>query len=632
MSPGSGDGGAALDPGSAWVKRMRVLPQGPAPWPDLARGRLRTPRAALPEGGLGLAALLGEVGRPAALALVAPDEGAVPALAEAAQRGAPGARVVVLPAAVAAALDAAGEGEPPDGTREAVLDLGHTAVRLWPLEWRRWAGRAYPRLLGPGHGVPLGGERLDEELAALGRLEGGEAPSPSAAGFAELKELCGASRGPFARALCDGRVVELAARDAGEALRAWLEGLTSALLTLVEAAREARVERVLAAGGLLELAPVAELVRRAFPAGPGPRLVLAPRPGFAACRGAARALDRPAVPLAAGELGVPVREGPRVVLRPLVPAGAALPGRSFGPIGLQPLSGAAGPVAVHLLDPEGQEGWVARLPAAGRLEISWRWSWELGWSCRHAGGEVRAEPLAASEAAALRSAVQLDWAAHGRALPLDLLLVFRATRGAPAAAALTAAAAERVLQAAQEAAPGARLRALAVGDHPQGHLAPAWVTRCAPWSQDLAQVLGFVRERLAEAVEGIDPAEAFECALREANGLDWAPGSNRVLVLLGDAPPHLPEEPPYCPVDWRAEVAALRERGVRLVPVHLSAAGVPPALRERTLAFLGGLGPVVTARAKAVEEAAAVVSAAAAAREPDEAARALLARVQVEVA
>lgn len=632
--------GLALDPGLAWVKRVRLQGGRWAVWPDAERGRLRTPRAAL---GADLGAALGEVweraGRPTALSLVAGDEETVEPLRALADRATPGARVVVLPAALAASLEL----PPQDRSgRDAVLDLGHAAVRLQALEWRGWEGRVYPRPVGPPASVPLGGGRLDEELAAVCLAEGGGRPSPQAAGFAELKELLDAARGPFVRPLLQGGLVELPAREAGEVLRGWLEGLASALLTLVEAAREREVGRVLAVGGLVELGPVRELLERAF-AG-GPRLLLADRPGFAACRGVARALLEPPAPAATRALGVPLRRGARVELGPLVPAGAALSQASFGPLLVRPVTqGAQGApesdtppdplLRVHLLDPAPDgPAWVARVPRGGEpLPLGWRWSWEQGWECLFPGGAAPAEPAPPAEAAALRRALALEWAARGRELPLDLLVLFRATRAAPAGGALAAAAAERVLLAAAQASPGARLRALAVGDHPQGHIVPAWVTRLSPaWSADPAPVLGFVRELLAEPADGIDPQEAFECALREAAGLDWRPEANRLVLVLADAPPHTPEEPPYCPVDWRAEAARLRTQGVHLLPAHLVAGGVSPSLRQAALTFLQGLGSVVTVRAGALDDLEAAVRAAAVVRAPDAEARALLAGVGLE--
>jgi hypothetical protein len=319
-----------------------------------------------------------------------------------------------------------------------------------------------------------------------------------------------------------------------------------------------------------------------------------------------------------------------------VPAGAPLEGPGFGPLELRAAPAAPGEepgreLVVHLLDAAGGPAWVARLPRRERLSVTWRWSWEAGWTCLHGEGEVRAAAAAPEEAAALREALTLDWAARGHELPLDLLVVFRATRAAPAGLALAAAAAERALQAAHAVAPGARLRALAVGDHPQGHLSPAFLTRLSPaWVEDPAAASAWVRELLADPTDGIDPAEAFECALREAGRLDWRPGANHVVLVLADAPPHAPQEPPYCPVDWRAEASGLRAAGVRLLAAHVIAGGVPPAVRQRTLAFLEGLGPVVAVRTGALEELEAAVRAAAVVRAPDAAARALLERVAVE--
>ncbi|MBX3472723.1 MAG: hypothetical protein KF878_38210, partial [Planctomycetes bacterium] len=166
------------------------------------------------------------------------------------------------------------------------------------------------------------------------------------------------------------------------------------------------------------------------------------------------------------------------------------------------------------------------------------------------------------------------------------------------------------------------------------HLRPAFVTLAQPgWTDRPAEVAGWCAERLRQPVDGIDAAEAFECALREAAGLDWRPDATRLLVVLADAPAHTPDAPPYCPVDWRVEARRLTEQGVRLVPVHVAVGGAPPALRRQALAFLEGLGQVLTLRApEPGADLLEVVAGAARARRLDAAARRVLEAVAFEEA
>ena len=69
-----------------------------------------------------------------------------------------------------------------------------------------------------------------------------------------------------------------------------------------------------------------------------------------------------------------------------------------------------------------------------------------------------------------------------------------------------------------------------------------------------------------QATFGGDEPEAYEVMLRLVRrDLAWAPGSQRVLVVIGDAFPHEASEPCNTDnIDWKEETGLLRD----LVSVH----------------------------------------------------------------
>lgn len=75
---------------------------------------------------------------------------------------------------------------------------------------------------------------------------------------------------------------------------------------------------------------------------------------------------------------------------------------------------------------------------------------------------------------------------------------------------------------------------------------------------DVLQLQTFVSG--VEGTGGGDPEECYEYVLRLVRRLNWAPGSQRVLVMIGDSVPH---EPGYelntDYLDWRVEANALSE-------------------------------------------------------------------------
>ena len=66
---------------------------------------------------------------------------------------------------------------------------------------------------------------------------------------------------------------------------------------------------------------------------------------------------------------------------------------------------------------------------------------------------------------------------------------------------------------------------------------------------------------------GGDFPECYELVLREAQTkLSWTPGSQRSLVMIGDATPHEPSYPlNRQKIDWRKECTELKNINVRCI-------------------------------------------------------------------
>ena len=69
-----------------------------------------------------------------------------------------------------------------------------------------------------------------------------------------------------------------------------------------------------------------------------------------------------------------------------------------------------------------------------------------------------------------------------------------------------------------------------------------------------------------EGTGGGDFEECYELIMRMARQVKWTPGSQRALVMIGDACPHTPDsltEMGKEPIDWKVEAAALKYEMVR---------------------------------------------------------------------
>lgn len=113
------------------------------------------------------------------------------------------------------------------------------------------------------------------------------------------------------------------------------------------------------------------------------------------------------------------------------------------------------------------------------------------------------------------------------------------------------------------ALPNARIGVVAFGDYDD-----PYVTKVLPLTGDFQQVRAFIGA--VEKTDGGDAPEAVEAALREANQLDWRLGSTRVIVLVGDAPPHGVDDP-MLQFDYQEETHALAQQGIRIYATQCGA-------------------------------------------------------------
>ncbi|MDQ2714140.1 MAG: VWA domain-containing protein [Chloroflexota bacterium] len=95
--------------------------------------------------------------------------------------------------------------------------------------------------------------------------------------------------------------------------------------------------------------------------------------------------------------------------------------------------------------------------------------------------------------------------------------------------------------------------------------ASTYVTRHLDLTQDTVSITDFVEH--TPPTGGGDAPECYELVLHEAQELAWRPDAKRVLVMIGDAMPHEPEDNPQH-LNWHTEVAALAARGINIYAVQ----------------------------------------------------------------
>ncbi|XP_071118668.1 uncharacterized protein [Haliotis cracherodii] len=122
-----------------------------------------------------------------------------------------------------------------------------------------------------------------------------------------------------------------------------------------------------------------------------------------------------------------------------------------------------------------------------------------------------------------------------------------------------------MIQRLQADIPAIRIAVFAHGDYCDKH---NYVTKWIDFSTDVKELCDFVNN--VSSTGGGDSDECYELVLRQVGEeLSWTPGSNRALVMIGDANPHEPDYPDNkLKIDWREEIQTLNKMGVKIYGVE----------------------------------------------------------------
>jgi hypothetical protein len=114
---------------------------------------------------------------------------------------------------------------------------------------------------------------------------------------------------------------------------------------------------------------------------------------------------------------------------------------------------------------------------------------------------------------------------------------------------------QEMIQRLQADIPSIRIAVIAHGDYCDKEM--FYVTKHIDFSTDSAALCEFVKG--VGCTGGGDTDECYELVLRMVRGeFTWTPGSQRALVMIGDAPPHEPDYPlNEMGIDWRVETEVL---------------------------------------------------------------------------
>lgn len=138
----------------------------------------------------------------------------------------------------------------------------------------------------------------------------------------------------------------------------------------------------------------------------------------------------------------------------------------------------------------------------------------------------------------------------------------------------------------------ARVAVVAFKDHGAEGEDDTYLTRVLGLTADLGRVRRFAGSPALAPGAGGGGAEAVECALRAARSLAWRDDARRLVVLVGDKPPHGAglDGLEACPhgVDYRDEVEALVAGGVELHAVQVGDHLVTRRVFEYMAARTGG--------------------------------------------
>jgi len=128
----------------------------------------------------------------------------------------------------------------------------------------------------------------------------------------------------------------------------------------------------------------------------------------------------------------------------------------------------------------------------------------------------------------------------------------------------------RIIEDILEFSQGVRMGVVAYKDHGDEGEDEFYLTKILPLTFDKKEIIQFVRSPDLHIGEGGDGPEAVECALYEAVNFNWSSSAPKVVVLVGDKPPHgVIDSFRACSRmrDYRKEVEALKNKGVRIYPI-----------------------------------------------------------------
>ena len=125
-----------------------------------------------------------------------------------------------------------------------------------------------------------------------------------------------------------------------------------------------------------------------------------------------------------------------------------------------------------------------------------------------------------------------------------------------------------MIQRLQSDIPGIRLGVIAHGDYCDEEV--FYLEKHIDFTQNVVDLCNFVGG--IEGTGGGDQDECYELILRKAHQeFTWAPVSNKVLVMIGDANPHPPDYKLNVDnIDWREEVAVIAKKVSRETLFRLS--------------------------------------------------------------
>ncbi|OWF53078.1 uncharacterized protein LOC110446844 [Mizuhopecten yessoensis] len=121
-----------------------------------------------------------------------------------------------------------------------------------------------------------------------------------------------------------------------------------------------------------------------------------------------------------------------------------------------------------------------------------------------------------------------------------------------------------MIQRLQADIPGIKIAVFAHGDYCDRS---NYITKHIDFTTDAATLCKWVND--VGRTSGGDADECYELVLHEVQSLNWTPGSQRALVMIGDNNPHEPNYPQNNQrLDWRTESDNLSNMGVRIYSVQ----------------------------------------------------------------